>query len=435
MHTSGEDRALAIYRETLRRAQDPSASPDPSASASAPSTLTADQAVEIAKRRSARIAAASARAAAIEAVAEEEGQLDNPELRVTNVRLDQLINNVPRVDVGLRVSPPRPGELGAATAVARAEGGVARAEARVEEQEVEAEVRWLFSNVLLLDAEIEAAGTAAAAKKRLHEITKARMDQAVATKVDEAYAELASRESDQDRAEFMADRKSAYGALMARLGLPESAEVHLVGDVFDLSTLPEVPDESALIAAALKARPEIAGAAARIDAADASIYLEKTKRWPWFSFVQVGYQFAPRLQEGLAWSFEAGVELPLLSTNQGGLMLAEAQRTEAEATLKSEVERITHEVRDRLREALVSRELVRAYLASSVPAADRTALEAKAALEAAQVDALQMELIEERRTRVTTRKLKLLRRYHYALWELGAVVGGKVAPARPGARR
>jgi outer membrane protein TolC len=320
-------------------------------------------------------------------------------------------------------------------AVARAEGSVVRAEAQVEEQETEAEVRWLFSNVLLLDAEIEAADTAVAAKKRLHEVIKARMNQAVATRVDEAYAELASRESDQDRAEFMADRKAAYGALMARLGLPASAEVRLVGDVFDLSILPDVPDEGAIVAAALKARPEIAGAAARMDGADAAIYLEKAKRWPWFSFVQVGYQFAPRLQEGLAWSFEAGVELPIFSTNRGGLMLAEAQRAEAEATLKAEVERISHEVRDRLREVLVSRDLVRAYMATSVPAADRTAVEAKAALDAAQVDALQMEIIEERRTRVTTRKLKLLRRYHEALWELGAVVGGKVAPARSRARR
>jgi outer membrane protein TolC len=371
----------------------------------------------------------------VEATAEEEGQIDNPQIRIQNIRLDRLVNNQPRVDVALRVTPPRPGEVGARMAVARAEGSAARAEARFEEQAAEAEVRFLFVNVLLFDAEIEAATAAAEAQKRLHGIIKARMEQAQATRVDEASAELASKEADYDREELKADRGAAYGALLDRIGLPANADVRLIGDPLDLERLPELPSEDAFIAAALKARPEIAAAAALVDAADASIYLEKTQQWPWLSFVQLGYSFAPDIQEGLGWTFGAGVEIPVFSVNRGAILRAEADRAAAEAALKGAVEGVVIEVRDRLREARAARDVAIAYARDAGPAAARAAEAAKAALNAAQVDATEMELIEERRFKMIMRKLKLLRRYHEAALALTAAAAGKPAPGPSDQRR
>jgi outer membrane protein TolC len=334
------------------------------------------------------------------------------------------------VDVSLRFSPPRPGEVDAKVAQARAEGNEARAEANLEAHTQELEVRLLFSDVLLYDAEIEAADAASGSQRRLLGLIKARTERALSTRLDEISAELAARETEQDRAILKADREIAFGALMDRLGLPEDAPVRLVGDARELALLPELPDEETAILLALKNRPEIAAVAARIDAAEASIYVEKAQRMPWLSFFEVGYTFAPRIPEGLGWSFGAGVELPLLSLNNGAVLRAEAERTAAKRALEAEVERVVLEVRARLREARVARDLVRAHAEGPAPAADRATAEAKKAIDAAQVDALQLEIIEERRLKVAMVKLDLLRRFYTAFVSLSLAVGGKLPAER-----
>lgn len=415
---------MAVYQESIRRGAEPK---EP---VSIPATLTADQAVEMVLRRSTRVRAAEARAAAAEAVAEEEGQLDNPTLRIQNLRLDQVLDREPRVDVGLRFSPPRPGELDAKVAQARAEGGEARAEAALEAQIEEAEVRLLFSEALLFEAEIDAAGEAVASQWRLVELIRARTERGAATRLEEISAELEARETEQERELLKADRDIAFGALMDRLGLPDKAPVKLLGDTRELSVLPDLPDEEEAVVTALKSRPEIAAAAARIDAAEASIYVEKAARWPWLSFFEVGYTFAPRIPDGLAWSVGAAVELPLFSTNGGAILRAEADRTAAKRLLEAEVHRVVLEVRARHRECRVARDLVKAYSGGPIPAADRASAEAKKAIDAAQVDALLLESIEEKRAKVMMERVSLLRRFYTALAGLSAAIGGKVSPTR-----
>jgi hypothetical protein len=61
--------------------------------------------------------------------------------------------------------------------------------------------------------------------------------------------------------------------------------------------------------------------------------------------------------------------------------------------------------------------------------------EAKRAIEAAQVDALQLEFIEERRLKVAMAKLELLRRFYTAYVSLSLAVGGKLQAARAQAKR
>jgi outer membrane protein TolC len=422
--TPAGSRAVAIYEESMRRA----AAPEPAVDI--PASLTADQAVEMVMRRSTRVKAASAKAAAVEAVADEEGQIENPELRIQNVRLDQILDREPRVDVALRFSPPRPGEIDAKVAEARAEGNVARAEAVMEAHTEELEVRLLFSDVLLYDAEIEAADAASGSQRRLLKLIKARADQALSTRLDEISAELEALETEQERAVLKADRDIAFGALMDRLGLPDDAPVRLVGDALDLSLLPDLPSEEAAVMTALKNRPELAAAAAQIDAAEAAIYAEKALRMPWFSFFEVGYNFAPRIPEGQGWSFGAGIELPLFSLNNGAVGRAEAERTAAKRALEAAVELVVLEVRARLREARIARDLVRAHAGGPAPAADRATVEAKKAIDAAQVDALTLELIEEKRLKVSMAKLELLRRFYTAFVSLSLAVGGKLPAAR-----
>jgi cobalt-zinc-cadmium efflux system outer membrane protein len=371
-----------------------------------------------------------ARAQVAEAVTEEEGQLENPELRISGIQLDDILQDKPKLDLGLRISPARPGEIDAKVAAARAEASAVRAEAKMEENLAEAEARWMFANVLLFDAEIEAAEAEAAARKKLADVTRARVERALATRVDEAFAALEREEAAEEAADLKAQREVALGALLDRLGLPPSSKVRLVGDPIDPASLPALPEEEALVEAALAARPELAAAAARMDVAGANAYIERTKRWPWISFVQLGYDFEPSVREGLGWTFAAAVELPLFSINTGGVLRADAQKVEARRVFEAEVSRIVAEVRARHREARTARDLVRSYRDRAVQAADSASEAVAAALDAGQSDLVEMALVERQRSATRRQRLKLLRRYHEALAALSAAVGKKLPAAR-----
>jgi len=296
---------------------------------------------------------------------------------------------------------------------------------------VEAEARWAFENVLLFDAEIEAANVEAETGKELAAAVKTRVERSQATRMDEALTLLAREESSQETAELRAEREIALGALLDLIGLPASTQVRLVGPPLDPAHLPELPGEEALVEAALTARPELEVAAARMDAAAAGAYIERAKRWPWVSFVQLGYDFEPSVRDGLGWTFGAGVEVPLFSLNSGSVARADAETTEARRGFEGGVARVAREVRDRLREARAARDLVRSFKESAVPAADRASSEEKAALDAGQSDLMRLAMVEERRGGVRRQRLKLLRRYHEAMAALRTAVGGRIPAASP----
>lgn len=412
------ERALALHERTITPPVTPSADD------LAPATLSIDEAVARAKRRSARLALAAARVHTAEARTAESGALKNPEVRVQNLRLDQAIAEAPRASTAVRVFPPRPGENDARTAAARAIENAARAELRAEELAEEGEIRWMFQEVLLFEEEMGVAGEAAGSRRALSEAVRARATASLATRVDEAYADLAAAEAAADLASVKSARDAAFAALMDRVGLRPDAGVRLVGDGADARALPALPDETALIAAALRARPEIVVSASRVDAADAAAYVERAQRWPWFSFLQVGYDVGPGVRDGLGFSFAAGIDVPVLDTHADGVARAEAERSEAQRRLEAQVESIAREVRERLREARAARELLASFEASATPVAVAAAEAAKEALAAGQIDLVRMHLVEERRAAVAMQRLRLVRRYRLAIAALGVAAGG-----------
>ena len=164
-HTAGPERAIAIYREARTREAPRRAPGAPGAGDAAPATLSVEEAAARARERSAQIAALEARAAAAGADAEAEDAYENPELRVSQLRADQIADGEPQVRTAIRLRPSRPGEVDAKVAEVRAVEAELRAEARAEAISLEADVRWLFDDVLLLDAEIAAADAVAATRR------------------------------------------------------------------------------------------------------------------------------------------------------------------------------------------------------------------------------------------------------------------------------
>ncbi|UQA63155.1 TolC family protein [Polyangium aurulentum] len=440
LQRTGSERAIALYHERVGprgalslRGED-SARPGRRRAAGnrgrAPRTLTVDQAIALAQENSAQLAALEAGAVTAEAATLAADKHNNPELRISQLRLDQILTGEPQIRAALRVSPDRPGEIDADVAEARVEHAEALAEAREEEIAIEADVRWLFDDVALLDAEIAAAEAVAAARRSLAAQMKKRLDAAEATSLDETMAELSAVEAEANSASLRARRSEVLGDLLDRLGFAPDSSVEVIGEPPLAWPPAAIASEGALVEASLRRRPEVEIAAARINAADARAFAERGKRWPWFSFFELGYELTPDtmtgVTTGLGWTFQAGVELPIFDTNRAGVAASDAAKTSAERALAAEVERVAREVRMRLREVQSAAALVTEYRSRALPAAARAGNAASRALEGRNVDVLEALSVDERRVLVEVRLLELLRRYRTAVDELRRAVGGRL---------
>jgi len=261
-----------------------------------------------------------------------------------------------------------------------------------------------------------------------------RLEGAEATSIDEAMAELAAVEAEANSAFLRARRSEVLGALLDRLGFAPDSSVEVLGEPPLAWPPPALAPEAALVEAALRRRPEVEVAAARINAADARAFAERGKRWPWFSFLELGYEFAPSTvapspTSGLGWTFQAGVELPIFDTNRAGVEASRAARSAAERALSAEVEKVAREVRARLREVQAAAALVTEFRARALPAAERAGSASARALEGRNVDVIRALSVDERRVLVQVRLLGLLRRYREAVAALRLAVGGRLPQA------
>lgn len=433
LQTTGGDRAVALYRESLRASGAASAAsgadappPAPPVAGPAPASLTPDEAVALAKANSARLAAVKARADAAAAMVAVENRLPNPELRVAQLQLDQLLSGEAQERTSLRVSVPRPGEIEANVAIARAEAAEVRAELHAEEAAIEADIRWAFDDVVLFEAQLAALESVTTARKAVAERLQTRLEAAAATALEEAMAAMSAVDAEQNRAELAAELASARAALLVQLGLDPAAPVRFVGAPLSAWPPPPLPGEKALVEAALLRRPEIQIAASRIDASDARASLERAKQWPWFSFIELGYQVGPGIPAGLGWTLQAGVEVPILDTNRNGVAAADAARTAAQKALDAEIQRIAREVGACLRAARAAATLVTDLRARSLPATERAASAVQSALAGHDVDVVRALTVDERRVVLEMRVLDAVRRYRVAVAELRRAAGGKL---------
>lgn len=417
MHAKPEERALLLYAEQKRAAAEASRG-------KIPSKLTVDIAVKMAKEQSARLLAAEAKVKVADARSAEVGAWKNPELRLQGLRLNQITKGEPQANLALRMFPPRPGENSALEAEAQAQAASARAEFRLEEMLLEADIRFLFQEALMAEEETAAAEEAANARNNLSAAVRERAALSQATKLDEALANLSSKTAGEDVLRAKALRDTARRTLLSRIGVDVDAPVELVGEPMDGHAIPELPSEETLVRAALSNRPELAAAAARVDAADASVAVEKSRRWPWLTFAELGYDFEPNIAAGLGFTFRAGMEIPVFDTGSDRVARAEAERNLAERRFGAEVQRIVEEVRARHREAKAERELLQSYVQNLEPALEGARAASKEALEQGQIDVVRMHWMDEQRTSVNTQKLKRIRAYREALSALNLAVGG-----------
>lgn len=427
--SSGSDEAIRLYHEQMRLAGQPganTASGDPGATAPLPSSLTADEAVALAKSRSAKLAALAAKADRATALVGLAGRPENPELQVQNMRLDQFLSGNPRERTSIRVPIPRIGEIDARVSAAQADEADARAAFRAEEIAIEADVRWMFDDVLLLDAQIESADAVVAARDAVAAQMKARLDNSQATALDEAMAAVTAAEAVEDRVALAAQRSAARAALFVTLGIPADAEVKIVGDAPENWPPPKLPETRTLVEAALKKRPEIESAAARLDASGARTFAEKARRLPWFTFVELGYEVGPNIPAGQGITFQGGVELPIFNTNGYGVEAAESAEKAAKLGFAAAVQSVARDVEAKAQSVRVAEAQVDDLKKRVLPASQRAGAAIKQAVASNNIDVISALMVDVRRVRVELMFLEAVRRYRAAVSDLRRSMGGAI---------
>ena len=433
--TSGANEAVGIYQRSVRanappmfRGRTTTADRGNAPDITPGTPLNVEHAIAIAKKNDAKLGALDARVVAADAGIDAAGQRRNPELRVTSVRLGRTNEDLNVITPRLRFKPERPGEIGAREAEARAERDELAALVRAEEIAIETEVRWFFDDIVVLDAEIAASERAAATRGKIAAQMKTDVAAATATGVDADLAELFALEADGDVAELRSRRALLVVALLDRLGAPRDTKLVLAGDASAWPP-PPLPSEQVLVETALRRSARVAGSAARIDGANARLHREEVRRWPWLEFFEVGYEITRSPTGVPLFTVGAGVELPVFTTNGGGVRQAEASKTAAAQQLEAEVERTVREIRTRLREVESAAALVTEFRSKSLPLLERARGDMEKALAASSINMVRALNIEERINLVEVKLFKLVRRYRTSLDGLRRAIGGPIPSA------
>ena len=386
-------------------------------------SLSAKRAIELALANDADIKIGKASLLMAEAEVRASTQLENPELRYSQEKLEQGFGDDTRMDVEFRVEPPRPGELGARQAIAESDKRVAGARLSMTRNRVVSKVRSLFRELAFVKELLAATQSSIASSSQLVDLAKTRASQGLGTQVDVALASLAYEEVKQDATELNAELDILNETLLRKVGLPAHTELQLELNGFELDSLHQLAPETSLITSALANRFELEVATARMEQAAARSYLERSKTWPWLSQIRVGYEMRTGNEFEGAVTGGISIEIPLFNLNGGEIDKADARETLRAAQLEERVEFVVANVKKQYRLVQAAAEAVESLQNGSKRAALSATEAAKEAMSAGRIDIQGLTQLEVQANGIHRKWLKALRRYHQEVDELLEAVG------------
>jgi outer membrane protein TolC len=182
-------------------------------------------------------------------------------------------------------------------------------------------------------------------------------------------------------------------------------------------------DRDALTERALRSRPELRTTQTRVGQAEAAVYLERSKAWPWLSWAQVGYAVGSNAAT-IPVSFGLALDLPIFSWNRGEVRAARALQRQRELEERAGVASVASEVSEALARVERATARITEIETSLLPSVDEAVRQAEAALAAGALDPLTASEVAARR--VAARRLHLAAMYERrdAIISLEAAVGG-----------
>lgn len=322
--------------------------------AAAPSNAvkTLAEAMSAAIARDPEVLARTADVAAARAAARVSEPPRDPQLRVTNLAVDRFIDGNGRAEVALRVHPARPGSLAAREHGRELTAAAAEARLRAARQAAGVSVARLVVDVHLAARRLELARRQETLATAHRALISQRVDAQVADNLELAAAGLQVARSQARVRALEAHQSSLTRKLTRQVG----AEVVLPTS----EGVPRAPVGSLeeLTERALRRRAGPRLAALRISRAESAVAVARAQRWPWLSYVQVGYEARTQDPAPEAFVLALALDLPFFRLSSAHVDASEAAVRSGRKALSAAVSDVAAEVSAAHREVTESRRLV-----------------------------------------------------------------------------
>ncbi|MBI4910767.1 MAG: TolC family protein [Acidobacteria bacterium] len=275
------------------------------------------------------------------------GLLANPQVRLglTDVAAELNDPDRKRNNVGLAWSPPKWGELRLKSALAATRAEEIASEAAIAEQRLTAEVRVLYRNLAITEAQRELANETIRLRQRILTAVQEQVAAGVRGVLDRSNAELALADARLLHDQLNAERAIHRLRLAQKTGLAsESLVITAQNDWYQFR--PGTHDRQSLLHSAVTNRPELRGADVRCKAAELALSASRKELYPSFASVQV-FRRTNREESPGSWGFQISLEVPIFRWKENGVAAATAQleqcrikRRSIEAALAAEIDEL-----------------------------------------------------------------------------------------------
>jgi outer membrane protein TolC len=222
----------------------------------------------------------------------------------------------------LRIHVDAPWTLAARADRARAEREAERARSAVTVRDVLGEIRELYAELAFGELMHTMLDQQLVVLRERNRVLTDRLEHATATRLEYLLAEHDLADLESTKADVDLDLLRARAKIARLIGIPSDRAWHPIANVAQLRAVQTNLDADRLAVRALASQPALAEAAARANAAGASAYEEKTRRWPSLEWLQLERATSPETE----WSVGVAVTLPLLSLNSGKIKVATAEQ-------------------------------------------------------------------------------------------------------------
>lgn len=406
---------------TWRAMQPPPGATTREQAAAGAEALTAEQAYALALANNPDLAVLAAEVEVAEAGVRAAKQIENPQLRLTGFRVDDVVLQRPGVQLGLRVPIPRPGTVRARVQGAKLGAEGQQSSAEDAKRRLRARVYKLYARLAMLTADREQVGKAAELRGSRRAQIGARVDQAVATRLDGALADVAHAEARDELARITDAIADVEGELARLVGA--GRPVRFAVDPAELRVTAVSGDRAALTERALAARPELRAAQLKVSQAQADEYLARSEAWPWFDWAQIQYQIGNNAIPA-AFGFGMALNLPIFSWNRGEIRAARAVVRQRELEERARISAVAGEVDEAIARAERTARRVQALEQGLLPQVEAASREAEAALAAGTIDPVAAGEVAARGVEARRAHLAALLEHREAVIDLEAALGG-----------
>jgi len=430
-HSYTPQRTVTTWRD-MQRAASTAATTRPAEAPGPGQPLTADQAYALALARSPELAAAEARAEVAEAGIQAARQLDNPQLRLTNFNIDDVVTDRTGMNIGLRIPIPRPGTIHAKVAGARLGAEGQRGLADDARRQLRARIFKLYARMAMLRADLEQHTRAGQLRGGQRDELGARVGQSVGTHLDLALADVAHAQSLDAAARIEGEMSRVAAELQRILGATEAPTLQV--DPGELQLRDLELDRDALTERAMSSRPELRLAQTLVGQAQAEVYLARSEAYPWFDWAQVQYRAGPKAN-ATSWGFGVAMTLPVFSLNRGEIKASKALVRQREFEERAQIAAVASEVGEAIERVEQSARRVKDLETRLLPQIETATRAAETALAAGALDPVTASTVATRMVEARRTHIAALLEHREAVIDLETAIGGPLAappaPAKP----